>query len=204
MPQATRATYLDSDLYFHNSPDVLWEESGDASMAFVEHRFSPGYADKEAFGRFNVGWNTFDRSINAQEALSWWGERCLEWCYDRIEGEKFADQGYLTTLAKRYPEIHVLEYPGINLAEYNLDNYELTLSREGPRANGLPIVYWHMHCLFEDENGNFSSIIRPDLIDDPVIEWAYRKYVERLQLITTKLTGMGIPIHRGNARYQIS
>lgn len=201
VPQAKRATYLDSDLYFHHSPAVLWEEIGTASMAFVEHRFSTDYADKEAFGRFNVGWNTFDRSTNAQQALSWWGERCLEWCYDRIEGEKFADQGYLTLLERQFPGVHVLQYPGINLAEYNLDNYSLTLNRRGPQANGLPVVYWHMHCLFEQQDGNYNTMLRPDLIADPVIEWAYRTYVNRLQMISHRLEQLGFPIDRGNARY---
>ena len=69
-PQAIRATYLDSDLYFYNSPKILWEEIGKSPMAFVEHRFSEGYIDKKEFGKFNVGWNSFDRSLNAENALN--------------------------------------------------------------------------------------------------------------------------------------
>ena len=103
VPEATRATYLDSDLYFFHSPQALWQEIGSAPLVMVEHRFSAGYSDKVIFGRFNVGWNTFDRSLVAQQALRWWAEACLEWCYDRVEGEKFADQGYLTSVASRHP-----------------------------------------------------------------------------------------------------
>ena len=101
-------------------------------MAFVEHRFSEEYKDKVAYGKFNVGWNTFNRSETAQKALNWWGERCIEWCYDRIEGKKFADQGYLTEIEQKFEGVHVIEYPGINLAEYNLDNYYLSLDKHGP------------------------------------------------------------------------
>ena len=201
VPEARRATYLDSDLYFFSNPGVLWQEIGDAPMAFVEHRFSQDYIDKIAFGRFNVGWNTFDRSAEAQQALHWWGERCLEWCYDRIEGEKFADQGYLGPLERQFKGVHVLMYPGINLAEYNLDNYKLSLTKSGPAVDGLPVVYWHMHCLFEQADGSFKSILRPDLMEDPVIEWAYRSYVNRLHGLTNKLEGLKLPIDRGNARY---
>ena len=92
VPQARRATYFDSDLFFHHSPTVLWEEIGEAPMAFVEHRFSKGYIEKSSYGRFNVSWNSFDKSTNAQQALNWGSER-HQWCYDRIEGDKFADQG---------------------------------------------------------------------------------------------------------------
>lgn len=200
-PEASRVTYLDSDLFFFSSPAPLWQEVGAAPMAFVEHRFAPAYAEKIRYGRFNVGWNTFDRSEVAQQALQWWAERCLEWCYDRIEGEKFADQGYLTTLERQFPGVHVLRYSGINLAEYNLDNLELSLSAAGPAANGMPVIYWHMHCLFEQANGGFKIALRPDLMQHPVVGWAYQHYVQRLQLLAARLAGLGLPIDRGNARY---
>ena len=40
VPEATRATYLDSDLYFFHSPQALWQEIGSAPLVMVEHRFS--------------------------------------------------------------------------------------------------------------------------------------------------------------------
>ena len=58
-----------------------------------------------------------------------------------------------------------------------------------------------MHCLFEQADGSFKSILRPDLMEDPVIEWAYRSYVNRLHGLTNKLEGLQLPIDRGNARY---
>ena len=202
VPGAQRATYLDSDLYFFASPAPLWREVGQAPMVVVEHRFSPGYADKISYGRFNVGWNTFDRSPVAQQALQWWAERCLEWCYDRIEGDKFADQGYLTPLARQFAGVHVLQYPGINLAEYNLDNLQLSFASGGaPQANGLPVIYWHMHCLFEQADGSFKAVMRPDLLQQPVVNWAYQHYVERLVQLNGRLERLGLPIDRGNARY---
>ena len=42
-------------------------------------------------------------------------------------------------------EVHILQYPGVNLAEYNLDNYTLSLIL-GPKVNGQPVAYWHMHA----------------------------------------------------------
>ena len=156
---------------------------------------------KRRASSFNVGWNTFDRSPAAQRALRWWAEACLEWCYDRVEGEKFADQGYLTALHRNNPETHVLQYPGINLAEYNLDNYSLYLSKNGPYANSQPVIYWHMHCLFEQSDGSFKVLLRDDLLSDPVVNWAYQHYVGVLRRLNERLKGMGLPIDRGNARY---
>ena len=201
VPSAKRATYLDSDLYFFHSPAALWQEIDQAPIVMVEHRFSPNYLDKICFGRFNVGWNTFDRTQVAKQALRWWSESCLEWCYDRVEGDKFADQGYLIALHQDFPGVHILQYPGINLAEYNLDNFSLSLSKAGPMANGLPVIYWHMHCLFEQLDGSFKVLLRHDLLADPVIEWAYRIYVKRIQHLNERLESLDLPIDRGNARY---
>ena len=200
-PWAKRATYLDSDLYFFDDPCTLWEEIGESAMAFVEHRFANGYTDKICYGKFNVGWNTFSRQPIAKDALHWWAESCLEWCYDRIEGAKFADQGYLTTLETQFGNVHTVKYPGINLAEYNLDNYWLELTRNKPYANGLPVIYWHLHCLFEKENGDFSVLLREDLLSHPVIYWAYETYINKIRRIEAGLTRLNIRIDKGNARY---
>ena len=201
-PDASRATYLDSDLYFFNSPKPLWDEISSSAMAFVEHRFSAGYADKIIFGKFNVSWNSFDRNNIAQEALQWWAEKCLQWCYDRVEGEKFADQGYLTQLERQFGNVHILKYPGINIAEDNIDNLVLEFNEcKQPMANGLPVIYWHMHCLFEQPDGGYKAVLREDLLAKPVVNWAYNLYVQRLNLLSYKLQSLGLPVDRGNARY---
>ena len=48
VPETSRATYLDSDLYFFHSPKALWREIGSAPLVLVEHRFSSGYSDRYA------------------------------------------------------------------------------------------------------------------------------------------------------------
>jgi hypothetical protein len=201
IPSARRVTYVDSDLYFFSNIEPIWQEAHQHPMTFVEHRFSPGYADKIIFGKYNVGWNTFDRSSSAVMALEWWRERCLEWCYDRVEGEKFADQGYLTTLADKFSGVHSLQYPGANLAQYNIGNYNLEIVNSGPTANGLPVIYWHMHSVIENDDGSFKAAMSPDLSNNPVVNWAYTFYIDQLKQLTEKLKRRGLPIDRGNARY---
>lgn len=201
VPSASRVTYLDSDLYFFSSPEPLWQEIKNSPIAMVEHRFSPLYRDKIIFGRFNVGWNTFDRSEEAHSALSWWANACNRWCYDRVEGEKFADQGYLTNIHRNYDNVHVLEYPGINLAEYNLDNYNIELKKGRPWADKLPVIYWHMHCILEKKDGTFHVILREDLGQNFVVQYVFNEYIKKMQDLSKKLEAIGIEIGRGNARY---
>ena len=88
-------TYLDADLYFFASPEPLFVEMADASIVIIEHRYSPQLDHMRVLGIYNVGWLSFRRDPRALCCLQWWRERCLEWCHDRFENDRFADQKYL-------------------------------------------------------------------------------------------------------------
>ena len=94
-PDAEWVTYLDSDLFFFASPDPIYDEMNDAAFGIIPHRFSRGLEDQRRFGLYNVGWVSVRRRDDGIAALRWWRERCIEWCYDRVEGDRFADQRYL-------------------------------------------------------------------------------------------------------------
>ena len=111
---------------------------------------------------------------------------------------------YLSILERQFGGVHILKYPGNNIAEYNVDNLELGLNNKGPIANNQPVIYWHMHCLMEKQNGGYIPLLREDLLQHPVVNWAYSQYTQRLNQITSKFESMGIPIDRGNARYSLN
>jgi hypothetical protein len=84
--------YVDADMRFFASTEPALEEMGGNSIAIVAHRFAPRFRQLEELGRFNVGWLAFRRDAQGLGAIDWWRERCIEWCYDRVEGGRFADQ----------------------------------------------------------------------------------------------------------------
>lgn len=87
-------TYLDSDLAFFSDPEPIFEELGSRSIAIIPHRLIPEKKHLEVNGIYNVGWVTF-RSPKGIKCLEEWKEKCLEWCYNRQEPERFGDQKYL-------------------------------------------------------------------------------------------------------------
>ena len=57
------------------------------------------------FGKFNVGWLTFKNDEIAIKCLKNWGNNCINWCYDYVEDNKYADQKYLDDWPKDYENV---------------------------------------------------------------------------------------------------
>jgi hypothetical protein len=72
----------------------------------------------------------------------------LEWCYDRLEDGKFADQAYLDDWAYRFTGVIVLVNKAAGLAPWNLNNYTYTQNKINPVAvlvDGQPLIMYHFH-----------------------------------------------------------
>ena len=119
-------TYLDADMWFYSSPEPIFNEMGDASIAIIEHRYpADRFAELTKHGIYNVSYLTFKRDEPASQCLTWWRERCVEWCFDRVEDGKFADQKYLDDWPERFEGVHVIKHPGAGLAPWNWMNFEI-------------------------------------------------------------------------------
>jgi hypothetical protein len=144
-PDIDLITYLDSDLYFFSSVEPLFDEIGNHSIAIIGHRFSEALRKYEWNGIYNVSWVTFRRDDNGLSCLQWWRDRCLEWCYDRIEGNRFADQKYLDDWPTRFEGVVVLQHKGANLAPWNVSNYTLSFRKGTIFVDDHPLIFFHFH-----------------------------------------------------------
>ena len=79
--------------------------------------------------------------------LHWWREQCIEWCYDRVEDGRFADQRYLDTWPDRFPGVVVLRHKGANLAPWNVSNYKVREDRGRVWVDEQPLIFFHFHGL---------------------------------------------------------
>ncbi|MCM2255891.1 MAG: glycosyl transferase [Vicinamibacteria bacterium] len=189
-------TYLDADLYFFASPEPLFEELGPGPLAIVEHRFPERLADLAAWGRFNVGWLTFTRQPEAQRCLLRWREQCLEWCHDRIDGDRFADQKYLDEWPQLFPGTVVLRHPGAGLAPWNAAERELRLQDGRLTVDGAPLVYYHFHGLRDLRPFAFrSGLAEYETPLSPALLWhVYQPYLRELLAAGAPI---GRPVQRG-------
>jgi len=143
-PDLQEITYLDADLLFFADPEPLFEEMGDAPVMITPHRFSPEYANEATNGIYNVQFLTFRRDQRGLEALQWWHDRCIEWCYYRLEDGKLGDQKYLDDWPERFDGVHVLQHTGGGLAPWNALQYRIQ-ARDEVFVDEQPLIFFHFH-----------------------------------------------------------
>jgi hypothetical protein len=146
-PEVDVITYLDADLFFFSDPSPIYRELDRGSVLIVGHRFPPRLRHLEVYGVYNVGLLSFRRDDAALQCLYWWRERCLEWCYDRVEDGRFADQKYLDDWPTRFQHVVVLRHKGAGLAPWNVENYSLALENEHVLVDSQPLVFFHFQGL---------------------------------------------------------
>jgi hypothetical protein len=147
-PEAEWVTYLDGDLFFFDSPDAIYEELQDAAVAIVPHRYAAGIGRLRKFGTYNVGWVGARNDPDGIAVIGWWRQKCIEWCHDYVDGDRFADQGYLDSFSSQSPRIRVIENIGANLAPWNIANYGIDFrgGKVWVDAN-RPLIFFHFQGL---------------------------------------------------------
>ena len=133
-----RVTYLDADMWFRKSPNQIFEEfelSG-KHVLITDHAYSPEHDQSENSGQYCVQFMTFTRTAG-EVVRKWWADRCIEWCYARVENGKFGDQKYLDDWPIRFDSsVHVLANKELLLAPWNAFRF--------PYGNS---VAWHFQGL---------------------------------------------------------
>jgi hypothetical protein len=144
-PEVDDVTYLDADLMFFADPALLFAEIGDASICITPHRYSREHQHQVVNGIYCVQWVTFRRDERGRGALEWWHDRCIEWCYYRLEDGKLGDQKYLDDWPERFEGVRVLEHKGGGLAPWNITRYRVH-ERDGQvYVDDDPLVFFHYH-----------------------------------------------------------
>ena len=134
-------TYLDADMMFYSSTKPIYNEIGDNSIAITEH-----FTEDHIEGRFCVQFVYFKNDENGIQALIWWKNKCIEWCYAKYEDGKFGDQKYLDYFPSLFKKVHVIKHRGAGVAPWNTMLY--TFSEFGKLEYNkqlIDIIFFHYH-----------------------------------------------------------
>jgi YHS domain-containing protein len=179
-------TYLDGDLYFFASPDPIYGELSNAAAAIIPHRFAPNLRKLRRYGTYNVGWVGAHNDERGIAILKWWRERCVEWCFDYVDGDRFADQGYLDRFPAMFGDVAIIGNVGANLAPWNVGAYTFDFRDGQVLIDGaIPLIFFHFQGLRKAwgcfvfnshrvHRAPFTALIR---------DHVYRPYIDELVAI---------------------
>lgn len=185
IPDVQRLTYLDSDLYFYASPNMLHDECVDSTAQIIEHRFSKSREQLKEYGRFNVGWITFSNTPEGRRLVSDYRRDCIHWCHDRLEHQLFADQKYLDYWPDLYADICISKLIGANVAPWNIGRYHLQKTSESYTVDGEPLIFYHFSGIRRSQSGSYSINGGP-LPEGPINDM-YSEYLDNLLAMEKKL-----------------
>lgn len=198
-------TYIDADMIFYHDPQVLFDEMAGNSVMISRHRYTKPYDLSVTHGIYCVQFMCFKNDERGLKALTWWRERCLEWCYARLEDGKFGDQKYLDDWTTRFEGVHVTQYAGEGLAPWNIQQYSVSMNQEQltittPSGRQHPVIFFHFHGVkfYTDHKVSFCGPLYE--IDTPTKLLIYIPYIKRLAQIQQALQQEGISWNVQGAR----
>jgi hypothetical protein len=188
-PGLDRVTYVDADLYFFDSPAKLLDEftASGKQVMITDHAFAPEHMASLQYGRYCVQFVTFRNTGAALKVLHWWQDRCVEWCYFRLEDGKFGDQKYLDSWPEIFgEEVHVLSQTHRTVAPWNVKHI-------GALKGNVEPVFYHFHSLRIVSPTrvvlyyNLYDIGRPN-------RWIYDAYVAALREAASSMRKFAVPV----------
>jgi hypothetical protein len=85
-----KLSYIDVDSFFFKNPEFFYKSLDVYSIILTKQNF------KEKYGKFNVGWISYNfLHQDTKKILDKWKVECTNWCYDKVEKNRYADQKYL-------------------------------------------------------------------------------------------------------------
>ena len=189
-------TYIDSDLFFYQSPQILLNEfyRSKRSVGLVEHRFPDtchGAECEKRSGKYCVQFNTFKNNEKGKKLLEKWRLQCLEEC----SLEESGDQRYLTDWGEKYEDVYEYQHFGGGVAPWNLPNYKIKeinniLYVLYKRKRGKLIFYHFQGIQYSDNKQiKINVITSPDggMIRKKAIQKIYYPYLYHIEIIRDKL-----------------
>ncbi len=160
------ATYVDSDILFHSSPEPVFAEIGDWLAAVVPHGFAdagkglPGPTDQThwVFGKYNCGFVYVADSRIAKR----WADRCVQWCFDKVDVDAglYADQRYLEEWVHS-GMANVIKNPAACPGPWGVHAHSLDVRNGVIHFGNRPLVAWHYSSYKELPHG-MEQITRPE------------------------------------------
>ncbi|MFS0657044.1 putative nucleotide-diphospho-sugar transferase [Bacillus sp. 179-C3.3 HS] len=176
-------TYLDADLFFYESPQVVFQNQPNASVLLsrgdiVIPSFEPEEVKRlqKLLGRYNSGFIHFKGDEAGRKCLNWWKKECLKECKNAPGEGKFGDQGYLDHMPELFDNVEDIETKGVNIGHWNYGQHTFHRDENGRILidDRHPLICYHFSGFRIVSQDQMQQIHEKGRTDLPFFQEAYR------------------------------
>lgn len=147
-----KAIYLDNDIYFFDSPSIIFQNLDQANFLLTPHYYQSSPQRKEEWfeanfrvGLYNAGFIACNQ--NALPILKWWSVACTYNMKKNYARGLFDDQKYLDLIPVLFDDVKVIKDRAWNLSAWNDENFDHI--QNIPKENFQPLFIHFAHLTLE-------------------------------------------------------
>ena len=182
-------TYLDADIYFFSCPSKIYNDQKPWSVYITPHNYHPKYDQSIQSGKYCVQYLIFKNNKTGIKVLNWWRKKCIQWCYNRVEDNKFGDQKYLDEWPEKFSDIKVSNSLGEGAAPWNIKRFKIKMNKKKiyiiENKNLYRLFFFHFHDLKFFLNNKLVFLSSYEISND-VINKIYKPYIKKIITIEKK------------------
>ncbi|MGG7058982.1 hypothetical protein ACQPUY_14340 [Clostridium nigeriense] len=182
-----RVTYIDSDLFFYQNPNLIFENQPDASVLLSSGEIFLPMASKDInqtvqslTGNFNSGFISFKKDIDGLACVNWWDKMCIESCTSNPKDNKFGDQKYLDDMPFLFNNVYEITTPGINIGHWNYLKYKFTVLNDTIVVNNNKLIFYHFSGFRIISKYDIRQVHEENRVNIPFIYQIYRRALEKI------------------------
>lgn len=182
-----RVTYIDSDLFFYQNPNIIFENQPYASVLLSSGEiFLPMYSKEfnhtmqVLTGNFNSGFISFKKDINGLECVNWWDKMCVDSCTSNPEDNKFGDQKYLDDMPFLFNNVYEITTQGINIGHWNYLKYKFTVLNDNIMVNNNKLIFYHFSGFRIISKDDIRQVHEQDRVNIPFIYPIYKRALGKI------------------------
>lgn len=193
-PKVKRVTFMDSDLYFWEDPELIFKAQSDCSVLLSrEEKYSPKWRASfvkrltRLTGEYNSGFISFKRDEMGMACLSWWKEKTIEAC--RIDPRKgiFGDQRYLNEMPKVFSNICDITTPGVNVGIWNYRKYTFSEKDRRVFIDQTPLIFYHFTGVRVIKHENEVELVHETHENTPFVLTLYQNTLTQIVMVVKQL-----------------
>ncbi len=182
-----RVTYIDSDLFFYQNPNIIFENQPYASVLLSSGEiFLPMYSKEfnhtmqTLTGNFNSGFISFKKDANGLECVNWWDKMCVDSCTSNPEDNKFGDQKYLDDMPFLFNDVYEITTQGINIGHWNYSKYNFTVANDNIMVNNNKLIFYHFSGFRIISKYDIRQVHEEDRVNIPFIYPIYKRALGKI------------------------